>query len=171
MKESPALLHNMSAPPKSVVRYSGLSGLVQQRGPGGTGITSLHYNNGQQHGEAVRFELPAHFNFGSPEEILCSLGHQHDCEFHGTESRYLLQLINRRTTELPLPEGCAVVKSLETHARIWSDPLAALVALTKCTDSVWLRAKTPTLSNLQHRRCVSLLVPPDFLGQLKEVKS
>ncbi|NBS40655.1 MAG: hypothetical protein EBS73_15645, partial [Betaproteobacteria bacterium] len=142
MREPTALLHNMSAPPKSVVRYSGLSGLLQQRGPGGTGITSLHYNNGQQHGEAVRFELPAHFNFGSPEEILRSLGHQHDCEFHGTESRYLLQLINRRATELPLPEGCAVVKSLETHSRIWSDPLAALVALTKCTDSVWLRAKT-----------------------------
>ena len=171
MKEPTALLHNMSAPPKSVVRYSGLSGLIQQRGPGGTGITSLRYRNGQQHGEAVRFELPVHFNAGSPADILCSLGQQHNSELHGSEGRYLLQLINRRATELPLPEGCAVVKSLESHAGIWSDPLAALVALTKCTDSVWLRAKTPTLSNLQHRRCISLLVPPDFLSQLEEVKS
>ncbi|NBT72385.1 MAG: hypothetical protein EBT36_13675 [Betaproteobacteria bacterium] len=92
MKEPTALLHNMSAPPKSVVRYSGLSGLIQQRGPGGTGITSLRYRNGQQHGEAVRFELPVHFNAGSPADILCSLGQQHNSELHGSEGRYLLQL-------------------------------------------------------------------------------
>ena len=41
MNESTALLHNMSAPPKSVVKYEGLSGLVTKPLPGATGFTSV----------------------------------------------------------------------------------------------------------------------------------
>jgi hypothetical protein len=54
---------------------------------------------------------------------------------------------------------------------LWPDPLAAIAALTKCTDTVWLRGKAPTLINLTQRRNVSLLVPPDFLEQLKKAIS
>ena len=171
MNEPVGVLNNMSAPPKSVVRYSGLAGLVQQVGPGGSGVTSLRYRNSEQHGEAVRFELPAEFGADSPTDILQSLGLQYENARDGTAARHLIQLINKRATELPLPEGCAVVKSLQSHPQLWPDPLAAIAALTKCTDTVWLRGKAPTLSNLTHRRSVSLLVPPDFLEQLKKAIS
>jgi hypothetical protein len=81
-----------------------------------------------------------------------------------------VQLINQRAAELPLPEGCAVVKSLHSHETFWPDPLAALTVLTKCTDTVWLRAKTPTLSKLSDQRSVSLLIPPRFLEAIRKVK-
>ena len=166
-----ALLHNMSAPPKSVVRYSGLSGLAQQSGPGGSGVTSLRYRNVGQHGSCVRVELAAHLKLDSATDILACLGLAHGSTSADAATRHLVQLINQRATELPLPEGCAVVKSLQSHETFWSDPLAALAVLTKCTDTVWLRGKAPTLSNLAQRRNVSLLVPPDFLEQLKKAIS
>ena len=56
---SPSLLHNMSAPPKTTVTWQGLSGLVGQKGPGGSGVCSLNYTpGGGIHGLAVLFALP-----------------------------------------------------------------------------------------------------------------
>ena len=43
MNDRPALLHNMSAPPKSLVKYEGLSDFVIRRLPGGSGVTSVGY--------------------------------------------------------------------------------------------------------------------------------
>ena len=166
-----ALLHNMSAPPKSVVRYSGLSGLAQQSGPGGSGVTSLRYSNVGQHGACVRFELAAHLRLDSPTDILVSLGLAQKSTSADSTVRYLVQLINQRAAELPLPEGCAVVKSLQSHEMLWPDPLAALAVLTKCTDTVWLRAKTPTLSKLLGQRCVSLLIPPGFIDAIRKAQT
>ena len=165
-----ALLHNMSAPPKSVVRYSGLSGLAQQSGPGGSGVTSLRYSNSGQHGSCVRFELAAHLKLDSPSDILACLGLGQVRTSADSATRHLVQLINQRAAELPLPEGCAVVKSLHSHETFWSDPLAALAVLTKCTDTVWLRAKTPTLSKLSGQRSVSLLIPPGFIDAIKKAQ-
>lgn len=160
------LLHNMSAPPKSVVRYSGLSGLAEQTGPGGSGVTSLRYRNVTQHGVCVRFEWAAHLNVLSPSSILASLGFAGLDTCADSASRRLIQLINQRASELPLPEGCAVIKSLPSHEIRWPDPLAALAVLTKSTDTVWLRTKTPTLSKLAGARCISLLIPPGFTDAL-----
>lgn len=169
--DPPGLLHNMSAPPKSVVRYSGLSGLAQQSGPGGSGVTALRYSNAGQHGSCVRFELAAHLNLDSPIEILASLGLAQVSTTAASAARQLVQLINQRADELPLPEGCAVVKSLQSHETFWPDSLAALAVLTKCTDTVWLRAKTPTLSRLVGSRCVSLLIPPGFIDEVRKTQS
>ncbi len=169
--DSSPLLHNMSAPPKSVVRYSGLSGLVQQTGPGGSGVTSLRYSNINQHGSCVRFELAAHLKLDSPADILASLELLQEGASADSASRHLVQLINQRAAALPLPEGCAVVKSLPSHEMLWPDPLAALAVLTKCTDTVWLRAKTPTLSRLLSQRCVSLLIPPGLIDALGKAQS
>lgn len=166
--DSSALLHNMSAPPKSVVRYSGLSGLAQQSGPGGSGVTSLRYSNAGQHGSCVRFALAAHLNLDSPTEILASLGLAQESTSADSAARQLVQLINQRAAELPLPEGCAVAKSLQSHETLWPDPLAALAVLTKCTDTVWLRAKTPTFSKLTGQRYVSLLIPPGFIDAIRK---
>jgi hypothetical protein len=168
--DPPALLHNMSAPPKSVVRYSGLSGLVRQSGPSGSEETSLRYSNVGQHGSCVRFEWAAHLPIDNPGEILASLGLAHESTSADSAARHLVQRINKRAAELPLPEGCAVVKSLQLHEMLWPDPLAALAVLTKCTDTVWLRAKTPTLSKLTGPRCVSLLIPPGFIDAIRKAQ-
>ena len=41
MNEHSKLLHNMSAPPKSVVKYTGLSWVATLGIPGGSGVTSI----------------------------------------------------------------------------------------------------------------------------------
>ena len=171
MSEASPLLHNMSAPPKSVVRYSGLSGLAKQTGPGGTGVASVHYGSSHHLGIAVRFELPPMLiDVAAPLEILKRLGLPHDEVKDGPADKHLNRLINERANHLPLPEGCAVIQGLQAHPEIWDDPLATIAALTKSTDTVWLRGKSPTLSNLQRRRCISLLVPPGFVSRIKEIK-
>ena len=117
-----ALLHNMSAPPKSVVRYSGLSGLAQQSGPGGSGVTSLRYSNAGQHGLCVRFELAAHLPLDNPTEILASLGLAHEGTSSDSAARHLVQLINRRAAEL------CVVEPNQRAWRVGVDPNASLDA-------------------------------------------
>jgi hypothetical protein len=171
MSEAPPLLHNMSAPPKSVVRYAGLSGLAKPTGPGGAEGASVHYSCAQHLGNAVRFELPPMLlDVAAPLEILERLGFQHDEVKDGTADKHLNRLINERANQLPLPEGCAVIEGLQAHPEFWDDPLATMAALTKSTDTVWLRGKSPTLSNLQRRRCISLLLPPGFMARIKETK-
>ena len=39
-----------------------------------------------------------------------------------------------------------VIATLVEHRILWADPLSALAILAKCSDSIWLRAKTPSLS-------------------------
>ena len=171
MSEAPPLLHNMSAPPKSVVRYAGLSGLAKQTSPGGTGVASVHYSSAQHLGNALRFELPPMLrDVVAPLEILKRLGLPHDEVKDGPADKHLNRLINERANQLPLPEGCAVIKGLQAHPEVWDDPLATMAVLTKSTDTVWLRGKSPTLSNLQRWSCISLLVPPGFMARIKEIK-
>ena len=80
----------------------------------------------------------------------------------------LYSLINDRAQTLTLPDGCAVIKSDHAHSVVWDDPLSALAILTKCTEPVWLRSKSPSLfSGLKHT-AVSLLIPPNFVSQLPE---
>ncbi len=169
-RDASPLLHNMSAPPKSVVRYSGLSGLAKQTGPGGSGVTSLRYSNTQHYGTYIRFELPARIKLDSPAEILAGLGLASKNPSADSVAQNLLELINQRASDLPLPEGCAVVKSQPSHETIWHDPLSALAVLTKCTDTVWLRAKTPMLAKLSTQRSVSLLIPPSFIDSIRKAK-
>lgn len=169
-RDASPLLHNMSAPPKSVVRYSGLSGLAKQTGPGGSGVTSLSYSNSKHYGTCIRFELPPRFKLDSPVEVLAGLGIGSKKASADLATRHLLELINQRASDLPLPEGCAVVKSQPSHETIWHDPLSALAVLTKCTDTVWLRAKTPMLAKLSTQRSVSLLIPPSFIDSIRKAK-
>lgn len=170
MSEAIPLLHNMSAPPKSVVRYSGLAWLAQQSGPGGPAVADARFGSGHHNGQSIRFELPPMINVADPLEILGRLGFRHCESEHGPALKHLQGLINERAGQLPLPEGCAVIKGLQQHPEVWDDPLAALAILTKCTDTVWLRGKTPTLSNLLHRRCVSLLVPQSYMARIRVMK-
>ena len=163
------LLHNMSAPPKTVVKYAGLEGLAKQSGPGGSGVTGLKYTNPVINGLAVRFVLPTEFIGQDPEKILRLLKIDRSDQFSTAESQ-LVALINHRADELPLPEGCAVMAVNDSHGVIWPDALSALAILTKCTDSIWLRSKTPSLASIKGKPSLSLLVPPLFTNQLPKVK-
>jgi hypothetical protein len=167
--EAAVLLHNMSAPPKSVVKYEGLSGLAVRNLGGGTGITSIGYRGTQMFGQPVRFVLPAGFRNLAPLAILEQLGIGHDESRDGPADRRLRALIDACASELPLPEGCAVIPTDIAHPMPWSDPLAALAVLGKSTDTVWLRGKTTALAAAVQREAVSLLVPPAFAHLIKEL--
>ena len=162
MRDSGALLHNMSAPPKSVVKYSGLADLATVRVPGGSGVTGIGFRGKGFFGIPVRFALPVELAGKSPADILRHLG----ADAQPDPERQLCALINARANELPLPEGCAVIAALEGHRLIWSDALSALAILAKCSDAIWLRAKTPALNAALTRTQVTLLVPPLFAHRL-----
>jgi hypothetical protein len=76
-------------------------------------------------------------------------------------------LINARAEELPLPDGCVVIRRTEAEREIWKDALTALAILTKCSDVIWLRDKHPALQAAFERgAATTLLVPPGFASRL-----
>ena len=162
MNDRAALLHNMSAPPKSVMKYSGLSDLATDSGPSGTGITSLKFTNKGVFGKPICFVLPEDFEDKSPADILRHL------EVDPTQDpkRKLITLINARANELPLPGACMVIPVHKSHAHIWTDALSALAILSKCSDHIWLCSKEPSFKAALIRRHVSLLIPPLFVDRL-----
>jgi hypothetical protein len=159
------LLHNMSTPPKSVVKFEGLSDLVVHRQPGGSGVTAGSYHGQRFFGTPVRFELPAGWQRLSEAAILRQLDPTAK-RCSPSVSETLAELIDRRAAALPLPGGCAVIPADPTHAMVWADALTALAVLAKCTDTVWLRDRTPSLASARERGPVSLLVPPMFASTL-----
>ena len=162
MSERCALLHNMSAPPKSVMTYEGLSGLVQQVGPGGAGVASLTVAPVRIGGQPVRFELPEGFPRQSPRAILARLGR---ASGRGAEAT-LLALIEARARELPLPDACVVLPPRPIDPVLWTDLLTTLAVLSKCSSAVWLRDKQPSIATGIARQRVSLLVPPSCVDRL-----
>jgi hypothetical protein len=170
MNEAPSWLHNMSAPPKSVVKYTGLAGLSTPVGTDGGRVGNLKNTGATQLGQVVRFCLPQALHGTTAQEVLSHLQIEHEPSCHGTPVQHLVALISQRALELPLPEGCAVVPSAATHPSPWPDVLAALAVLSQSTDTVWLRGKTPTLTNAMTRGAVSLLIPLAFVSQIRESK-
>ena len=152
------LLHNMSAPPKSVVQYGGLMALKTEL-PG-------HDRPGRQMkvsgAVALRFELPADLKARNASGLLRHLGVTAGRE----PSVQLDALIETRARELPLPPGCAVLASQPSHRVIWQDTLSVLAVLAKCSDTLWLRDKNPSLMSALARSRVSLLVPARFVSHL-----
>lgn len=170
------LLHNMSAPPKSVVKYSGLADLSSARRPTGSEANSIGFNGAGVFGIPVRFELPAQLVGQTPADVLRYLGvalrvdAQADAKpvSEADAHRQLCELINARANELPLPEGCVVIASLPNQRLIWADALSALAILAKSSEAIWLRSKSPALSAALARTEVTLLVPPAFADRLPD---
>ncbi len=126
------LLHNMSAPPKSIVRYEGLSGMATQGSPGGSGLISVAFREKNLFGTAIRFDLPPDWIGLTPLELLARLQIDADSLSCGERSgadpaRRLAVWLNRRASELPLPDGCAVIPVRANHRALWSDVLTVLV--------------------------------------------
>lgn len=159
-----AIIHNMSVPPKSIVRYAGLSGLATQLGPGGSGVCAMKYAGKGVFGSRVLVTLPDWVTADDPAALLRELGIVPEAD----PLAQLEALIERRAGELPLPDGCLVMAAGRDGHCLWPDALSALAVLTKCSEFVWLRDKTPNIHGLKERRSVSLVVPPGFASKLKE---
>ncbi len=165
MSDRANLLHNMSAPSKTVVKYAGLSGLakpVQASGGGRGGLSDAHDG---VFGGFIAFRMPPGLQIHAAGALLESLGKRIGRE----PNKKLIQLIERRAKELPIPDGCVVRPCKEHHPCPWPDLLAALAIITKSSANVWLRGKTPRLSAIAKRTEVSLLLPPGFAASLKEI--
>jgi len=156
----PGLLYNMSVPSKTIVQYSGLAGLSNstERSGGGDGEKPGIF------GTHLRFVLAEAVPTNDPGLLLRSLG----IDPTPDPMRELERRIEARARELPLPDACLVVPAEPTHSCHFPDALSALAVLAKCSDHVWLREKSPTLSRLATRREVSLLVPPAFSARIRE---
>ncbi len=158
------LAHNMSSPPKSVVSFEGLNSMAGHRHP--LGIDYI---------DRVLFGTPIHFalldewrRLRTPGFLrLIDKGSKRRSPAAG-EAR-LHQLIEQRAKTLPLPAGCVTVPGSISHPVLWSDALSVLTILTKCTTTVWLRDKTPSLLAAIEQRSVSLLVPPAFAHRLPAI--
>ena len=156
-------LHNMSAPPKTVVKYGGLSELQQVQ----PCKTISRQGQAAVQAVALRFELASEFKTCSAGQLLRSLG----IAPTRTAQSQLDALIDARASELPLPPGCAVVACQPSHRVIWQDLLSVLAVLAKCSDTLWLRDKGPSLTSALSRRRVSLLVPALFVPHLPKDSS
>src|ERR1035437_8165790 len=100
-KPSYNLLHNMSAPPKSTVKYAGLNGLMADNG--------RQYPGENLFGLPVRFELSHEYAGLDAADILSLIGVKPGSGKGKDPSKQLTTLINECAMKLPLPEGCAVI--------------------------------------------------------------
>jgi hypothetical protein len=154
MKEPPQLCRNMGSPPKTTIRYAGI---------GAGASPDLSHDPGfGVYGASIRFTVPAGLIGHTPSAILRFLGEP----AKGPTERRLLDLIEARAAELPLPDGCVVVPCSPADSAPWPDALSALAVITKCSEAVWLRVKSPVLESLKRRHEVSLLIPPAFVRAL-----
>ena len=165
MIEPVQLLHNMSTPPKSVVKYTGLSEAATTTGPGGSGVCGVRFSHDSIFGTFVTFRLTHSLRRRAPGTILKHLG----IDPGQAPEKTLVGLIDRRAGELALPDACVVVPAKQNHPCPWPDPLATLAIITKSAGSVWLRGKTPRLSAIKKRSVVSLLIPPACAARIEEL--
>lgn len=154
-------LHNMSAPPRTTVSYAGLGELVgagRAASPRGRpapveGLRDV----------PLRFEMPLGYPT-TPDGILLVLTGCTSPDAVAT----LETLINERALGADLPDGCLVLRPDPAHVVARADALTVLTILTKCSDCVWLRHKTPSLSRLARQSAASLLLPPAFAAAFQE---
>lgn len=154
--EQPELLHNMSVPPKTVVRFEGLG---MDNAPN---LWPPPQTRKRIHGIPLRFRLDDEVRGLKPAQLLRLVDPTSRIRVHALAEPELARRIDARARELPLPDGCLVTLWYETDAAPWPDVLTTLAVLSKCTDTVWLRAKPPSLEVARARVVVSLLVPPAF---------
>jgi hypothetical protein len=137
---------------------------MDEAGHGERRANGSQQGNGE-FGTALVFRLPGSVRHLTARHLLSLCPTE---EGGGTLKKKLLRLIETRARELSLPDGAVVIPVREHHLEIYTDLLSVLAVLTKCSASVWLRAKSPRISALKVRREVSLLIPPSFAQNLEE---
>ena len=165
-REACGVLANMSAPSKTVVRYSGLVDARKPDRPGKMGLPPVHDANEGVFGRAACFSLPPELRDRGAREIArIVIGNRRS----QNPEKDLRDLIEKRAEELPLPDGAVVVPHDPHVIMLETDALSVLAVLTKSSDRVWLRSKTPRLSALGQRNMISLLIPPAHVARLEEM--
>jgi hypothetical protein len=165
MIEPAQLLKNMSAPSKSVVKYTGLSGSATMAGTRGTRIRNIRSSHDGVFGAFIVFRFAQGSRPCAPGTILNHL----EIDPGPEPEKTLVSLIEQRARELILPDACVVVPDKQNHPCPWPDPLAALAIITKSSGHVWLRSKSPRLSAIKTRSEVSLLIPPVYSARIEEL--
>ena len=130
-----ALLHNMSAPAKSVISHTG-------RGTG----------------SRLSFWLPSG---GTPRDLLASIGGDVQGLTSRQAERELVARINAHARTLRLPLAAAIA-SYGEHGQVkeaCQDRLTIITVLSKSSDHVYLRDKEPILPVLGKGRGVVLILP------------
>jgi len=166
MTETASMLHNMSTPPKSVVAYAGLKSEAKSKRAARPNQNEFVDDGRGSFGTFITFKLKTTLAQYEPAAILRYL----KTGDVGEPNKALLDLIESRANELPLPDACVVVPTNLTYQAPWPDPLAALAIITKSSKTVWLRHKSPRISALRSKVAVSLLVPPAFAKAIEGLK-
>ena len=154
MTDGPDLLRNMSVPPQSIVAYRGLGAVTPTSARMASAMT----------GRIVAFRAP---EWKRPPTVLAILGMLQTPPAEDLNDA-LTALIERRASQLPLPDGALVIEHRPAHDCPWPDLLSFLVAVTKSTAHVWLRSKQPSLSRIMSVRSLSIVIPAVCAHRLAE---
>ena len=155
MIETTQLIHNMSAPPRSIVKYNGLS---NETGKVSGGAKEPSFSDDGVFESFIAFRMPANLRRCGARTILQRLG----LEPGSVPEETLVALIEAQAREITLPDACVVVPTKASHPSPWTDPLTVLAIITKASANIWLRSKTPRLTVLRKTTVISLLAPPTF---------
>jgi hypothetical protein len=135
MMEQPNLLHNMSAPPGTVVAH--------EAPPSRSAYLAFHFKHLNADPQNLLWRLDKDYPPGTPEDA----------------ERELRRRINERAAALPLPAAAIVVSRTVNGARYSRDLLTICTVLSKSSGRVYLRDKEPNLANIRHDRTVVLQLP------------
>ena len=132
----PALLHNMSAPPRMVIRHKAVA-------PAGS---------------TLLFRLPPGARNSGPSGLLARLTGRRWTRGNPAAEAELRRRVNEHAARLPLPPAALIADSAD-EAGLVNDLLAVYAVLAKSSDRVYLRDKEPNLSRITPGRRVVLRLP------------
>lgn len=146
-KPKPTLLHNMSVPPKTLVKH--------QPRPGRT------------FGVGIVFEIPALPGRSKQAltvaELRTILGLRAS---RGVDrEQQLRDKLHRIAADLPLPASAIVTAQKQQKDRECFDVASALAVISKSSPSVYLRDKEPNLTRLVPGTRVVVIVPKEFANE------
>ena len=130
----PALLHNMSAPPRTVIQHKAVAVA----------------------GSALLFRLPPGIRNSGPSGLLARLTGTRWTD--GDADAELRRRVNEHAVRLALPPAVVVTDAADAAEPV-DDLLAVYAVLSKSSDRVYLRDKEPNLARIVSGRRVVLRLP------------
>ena len=132
----PALLHNMSAPPRTVIQHKAVTPA----------------------GRTLLFRLPPEIPNTGPEGLLAHLTGMRWTDSEAAAGAELRRRVNEYAARLALPPAVLVTDAADA-AEPADDLLAVYAVLAKSSDRVYLRDKEPNLAGIEPGRRVVLRLP------------
>ena len=132
----PALLHNMSAPPRTVIQHKAVAPA----------------------GRTLLFRLPPEIPNTGPEGLLAHLTGRSWTGGDAAAGAELRRRVNECAVQLALPPAALVTDAADAAEPV-DDLLAVYAVLAKSSDRVYLRDKEPNLVRIEPGRRVLLRLP------------